>query len=188
MLLWHESLEVQVIDKSQRFIHVHVRENTHEPFYRITFMYGEPRVADRPMMWDTLRGLRGVLDRPWLVMGDFNEASWGYEHFLACPRPETQMDNFRDALADCDLTDIGFSSLPFTYDNGRAGVANVKVCLDVQWQIQPGETLLVTLAFTIWSPQAVINALYFWKSGRKIGRGIKLASSGMKSCGRDWNH
>lgn len=40
------------------------------------------------------------------------------------------MSNFRDVLADCDLTDLGFVGLPFTYKNGRAGAANVKVWLD----------------------------------------------------------
>lgn len=37
---------------------------------------------------------------------------------------------FRDALNDCGLVDLGFVGLPFTYDNGREGAANVKVCID----------------------------------------------------------
>jgi hypothetical protein len=40
------------------------------------------------------------------------------------------MDDFRDALVDCDLTDIGLCGLPYTYDSGRSGVANVRVRLD----------------------------------------------------------
>jgi hypothetical protein len=40
------------------------------------------------------------------------------------------MSLFRDALNDCDLVDLGFKGLPFTYDNGRGGAANVKVRLD----------------------------------------------------------
>jgi hypothetical protein len=63
-------------------------------------------------------------------MGDFNEAMWGFEHFSAHERLERQMSNFRDVLMDCDLTDLGFLGLPFTYDNGRSGEANVKVRLD----------------------------------------------------------
>jgi hypothetical protein len=63
-------------------------------------------------------------------MGDFNEAMWSFEHFSACERPERQMSIFRDALTDCDLVDLGFTGLPFTYDNGRGGEANVKVLLD----------------------------------------------------------
>jgi hypothetical protein len=40
------------------------------------------------------------------------------------------MSLFREALNDCDLVDLGFVGLPYTYDNGRGGDANVKVCLD----------------------------------------------------------
>lgn len=40
------------------------------------------------------------------------------------------MANFREALANCDLTDVGFVGLPYTYDNARAANANVKVRLD----------------------------------------------------------
>jgi hypothetical protein len=67
---------------------------------------------------------------PWLVLGDFTETLCGYEHFLNTPQPEQQMEVFRNALAACNLHDIGFSGLPYTWDNGRSGNANVRVCLD----------------------------------------------------------
>lgn len=81
-------------------------------------------------MWETLRRLRGVSEMPWLVVGDFNEVMWSFEYFSECERAEGQMAAFRDALGDCDLMDLGFSGLPFTYDNGREQQANVKVRLD----------------------------------------------------------
>jgi exonuclease III len=37
---------------------------------------------------------------------------------------------FRDTLFDCDLTDLGFAGVPYTYDNKRAGRANVRVRFD----------------------------------------------------------
>nr|XP_040258536.1 uncharacterized protein LOC109764695 [Aegilops tauschii subsp. strangulata] len=40
------------------------------------------------------------------------------------------MIDFRDALEVCGLGDLGFAGLPYTYDNKRAGRANVKVRLD----------------------------------------------------------
>lgn len=123
-------MDVSLIEKHQRYIDVHVRENPSVVRMRITFVYGEPRNDQRHVMWEMLRRLHGRLPEPWLAIGDFNEAMWGYEHFSACPRPERQMVAFRDALADCGLTDLGFSGLPFTYDNGREGDDNVKVRLD----------------------------------------------------------
>lgn len=81
-------------------------------------------------MWAHLRMLRSTSNLPWLVFGDFNGAMWGFEHFSKTPRMERQMADFREVLDDCDLTDLGFVSLPYTYDDGRAGSANVKVRLD----------------------------------------------------------
>jgi hypothetical protein len=40
------------------------------------------------------------------------------------------MEAFREVLYDCDLTDLGFSGIPYTYDNKRQGRANVRVRLD----------------------------------------------------------
>jgi hypothetical protein len=64
------------------------------------------------------------------VLGDFNEAMWSFEHFSATQRPEPQMLAFRDMLETCELVDLGFFGLPYTYDNKRRGRGNVKVRLD----------------------------------------------------------
>jgi hypothetical protein len=45
--------------------------------------------------------------------------------FLVNPWPERQM-KFRDALSFCDLHDIGFCGLPYTWDNGQSGDDNVR--------------------------------------------------------------
>jgi hypothetical protein len=129
-LFWHESIDVHLIEMHRQFIDVHVRESSTSPRFRITFVYGEPRTEDRHLMWELMRRLHGASGEPWLLIGDFNEAMWSYEHFSACQRPERQMAAFRDVLADCGLTDLGFVGLPFTYDDGREGNANVKVRLD----------------------------------------------------------
>jgi hypothetical protein len=81
-------------------------------------------------MWDTLRNLRTLSNLPWLVVGDFNEALWQEEHISCTPRPVGQMEAFREVLFDCGLTDLGFSGVPYTYDNKRQGNSNVRVRLD----------------------------------------------------------
>ena len=40
------------------------------------------------------------------------------------------MEHFRDTLEVCGLRDIGFSGLPWTYDNRKPSDRNVKVRLD----------------------------------------------------------
>jgi hypothetical protein len=65
-----------------------------------------------------------------LVVGDFNEALWQEEHLSYTPRAVGQMEAFHEVLYDCDLTDLGFSGLPYTSDNKKHGRANVRVRLD----------------------------------------------------------
>lgn len=40
------------------------------------------------------------------------------------------MQAFQDTLNLCELCDIGFKGVPYTYDNKREGWNNVKVRLD----------------------------------------------------------
>jgi hypothetical protein len=63
-------------------------------------------------------------------MGDFNEVMWRFEHFSNTRRGERQMEDFREVLKICDLHNIGFSRLPWTFDNMRGGSQNVKVRLE----------------------------------------------------------
>jgi hypothetical protein len=130
VLFWHESVEVVLLGMCPRCIETKVKDVRLSSWYRITFVYGEPRVESPHLMWDLLCRLQTVADVPWLVMGDFNEAMWGFEHFTAHQRPTRQMEVFRDALSSCDLHELGFCGLPFTWDNGRLGGANVWVRLD----------------------------------------------------------
>jgi hypothetical protein len=41
-LFWHEFVEVYLIEKNFRYIDVSTRISTNDPWFRITFVYGEP--------------------------------------------------------------------------------------------------------------------------------------------------
>jgi hypothetical protein len=87
-------------------------------------------MEDHHRMWDTLRHLSTLSDLPWHVVGDFSETLWQEEHLSHTLRAVSQMDAFWEVLCDCDLTDLGFSDVPYTYDNKMHGRANVRVRLD----------------------------------------------------------
>jgi hypothetical protein len=56
-------------------------------------------------------------EAPWMLTGDFNEAMWSFEQFSSRRRPKRQMSDFRDVLADCEVFDLRFSGVPWTFDN-----------------------------------------------------------------------
>jgi endonuclease/exonuclease/phosphatase family metal-dependent hydrolase len=89
-LFWHDNIHVDIKDFGPRFIDAHIWLGAGEPLFHVTFVYGEPRVENRHRMWALLSALRATSSLPWIVLGDFNEALWQYEHFSACRRPESQ--------------------------------------------------------------------------------------------------
>jgi hypothetical protein len=64
------------------------------------------------------------------MLGDFNECMWQKEHYSIRKRSEKQMQQFREAPSFCDLHDLGFCGKPWTFDNNKQGLRNVRVCLD----------------------------------------------------------
>lgn len=129
-LFWDESLCVTLLSQGPRHIDVLIVDDPSAPPWRATFVYGEPRAENRKDMWELLHSLCGEWLGPWLVMGDFNEAMWQFEHFSATPCSERQMMDFREVLSQCDLYDLGFSGLPWMYNNNQGGDRNVRVRLD----------------------------------------------------------
>ncbi|KAK1610764.1 hypothetical protein QYE76_034437 [Lolium multiflorum] len=61
------------------------------------------------------------------------------------------MAAFRETLAVCNMVDLGFTGLPYTYDNKRKGRANVRVRLDRLWP---------RLIGMICSVRLLLNTLY----------------------------
>jgi hypothetical protein len=129
-LYWTEELTVDLLSFSNNHIDVHISGGPYEHVWRGTFIYGEPKACDRHLMWTKLRRIKPRSDRPWLMMGDFNEAMWQEEHFSLTRRSERLMLDFREILSHCDLHDIGFTGSPWTFDNKQKGARNVKVRLD----------------------------------------------------------
>ena len=65
-----------------------------------------------------------------MCAGDFNEILDVVEQFGGLVRAEWQMDGFREVVEVCGFSDLGFISLPSTWDNRQDGDRNIKVWLD----------------------------------------------------------
>ena len=73
-LYWSEDITFDLLSLSNRYIDVHVSRGPFDHMWRATFIYGEPKAADRHSMWTKLRQIKPCSDQPWLMLGDFNEA------------------------------------------------------------------------------------------------------------------
>ncbi len=117
-LLWDDSVDVHVQSYSKHHIDSWVNSHSGE-VWRFTGFYGHPITTCRRYSWELLRRLKGMSDRPWLVLGDFNEIMSSDEKQGKLFRCPAQMAEFREALNDCLLLDLGFQGYEFTWTNNR---------------------------------------------------------------------
>jgi exonuclease III len=105
LLQWKKEIKISLRFKMKYYIDVNV-EHSHDFTWRFTGFYGEPKWQERHLTWQHLRDLHSQSNLPWLVMGDINEILYSIEKEGGNPRPEHLMQNFRDAIEDCNLSDL----------------------------------------------------------------------------------
>ncbi|KAL9672899.1 hypothetical protein QQ045_029152 [Rhodiola kirilowii] len=115
-VLWLEELDLTIRSYSIGHVDADVRYGC---YFRLTLFYGDLVAAKRKFSWELFRMLSTASNLPWIVLGDFNEVLGDNEVLGVRPRQLWQMSNFREALEDCDLSDLGFKGYPFTFTNGR---------------------------------------------------------------------
>ena len=77
-----------------------------------------------------LRRLAGLFNLPWLCFRDFNEILDLKKKLGGRERNLNMIIEFREAVNDCKLMDLGCRGYPFTWSNRRFGPHYVKEMLD----------------------------------------------------------
>jgi hypothetical protein len=139
-------------------------------------------------MWDHLKALKASSSLPWVVLGDFNEALWQYEHFSARQRPEPQMAAFRDCLQICELKDIGFSVLSYTLMTiSRLAIIMSGSVLIALWLMMSG-VISIQLPRCTWSHHVLIMPQSFFLCKRRFVKDQPGGLCSMKFSGRLIRH
>jgi len=92
--------------------------------------YGHPDRARREDSWKLLSYLHKVSMQPWLCVGDFNEVMDNSEKVGGNPRIEQYLGRFWNVVQECNLGDLGFIGLKYTWSNKRERGMFVKERLD----------------------------------------------------------
>jgi len=130
MLLWKNSIMVEIQNFSRRQINAVVQCSSDAPSWKLTGFYGHPDVAKRGESWELLHFLAKLPLEPWLCLGNFNEITTASEKSSKSSRLRAQMGSFQNALTDCRLMDMGYIGPKFTWCNGRQGSEFTKERLD----------------------------------------------------------
>ncbi|KAL0445490.1 UNVERIFIED_CONTAM: hypothetical protein Slati_1676900 [Sesamum latifolium] len=107
-LMWVKNLEVTLQSFSAHHIDVSVEPISGGPLWRFTGFYGVPDANNRIESWNLLRLLGTRSAREWVCMGDFNEVLHQHEKFGGNQRQWRLINDFRNALDEVMLSNIGF--------------------------------------------------------------------------------
>jgi hypothetical protein len=118
-LCWEDSIKITILSYGMHHIDTLIWDGEHHAAWRGTFVFGEARTHERHRMWELIRRIKPCQNAPWMMIGDFNEVIWSFEHFSNRQRPTKQILDSREVLSHCDLHVVGFIGLPWTYDNNK---------------------------------------------------------------------
>ncbi|MCH80176.1 hypothetical protein A2U01_0000939, partial [Trifolium medium] len=94
-------------------------EESEKGVWRLTCYYGYPERGRRRQAWDMLRDLRNMSPLPWCIIGDFNDLLSQEDKVGNHTHPNWLCTGFRNAVSDCDLTDIQLEGHRFTWIKSR---------------------------------------------------------------------
>lgn len=128
--LWNSSDDFALESFSQTHITLLLKREEDMNELLLTGFYGHPSTSQRDGSWQLLGMLKPSNDQAWICFGDFNEILHQHEKKGAALRPYNQMDNFREVVEFCSLSDLGYEGKKFTWNNGREGPQFTKGRLD----------------------------------------------------------
>lgn len=111
-------VEVKSYSKHHIDIVVHTENGSYWRFIRI---YGHPETRQKHHTWTLMKRLATLSSLPWLCFGDFNEILMPFEKLGGNVRDVRMMFEFREAMRECELVDLGWKGQPFTWSNQRYG-------------------------------------------------------------------
>jgi hypothetical protein len=129
-IFWWRGINLHVRGISRLYVDADVTEEDGFQWW-LTGFYGEPSTEKKYLSWKALRILNAAQRQPWLCLGDFNEILLACEKEGGVPRAQSCMDRFREALEECDLSNLGFEGDPFTWrNNSHTNVHYIRERLD----------------------------------------------------------
>ena len=129
-LLWKEKNEVEIQNYTRKHINAVIKHTNSTQLWRLTSFYGHPSLAKWHESQALLSHLRSFGPEPWLCIGDFNEEVEQSKKFRGVRKKESQMVNFRNVLAKCGLSDLGFKGSKYTWANCQSNDNFIKERLD----------------------------------------------------------
>lgn len=126
-LFYMNSSSVQILFSNDRMIDIETSIEGHKVY--MTFVYGDPVIACRENVWDSLITTSQTRDGVWFMIGDFNEITGNHEKRGGRRRAESTFLPFRSMLAHCGMIEFPYTGNSLSWV-GRRSNGKVQCRLD----------------------------------------------------------
>lgn len=107
LVMWNESVNVQVIHSTFQVVHFMVSENNLS--WVLSCSYVQPHCQMKELFWEEMTSFAYNLNLPWVVIGDFNDIASSEEKSGGAEFSANRAQQFLERSQGCDLNDIGAS-------------------------------------------------------------------------------
>ncbi|XP_023875588.2 uncharacterized protein LOC111988064 [Quercus suber] len=119
-LLWNsDKVEVLNLANTEQEIHVEVKACSADSAWLFSAIYASPRSKERQVLWNNLAKVAKLHNKPWLIAGDFNEPLIEGNKFGGRGVSLNCFLLFKECLDMCNMIDLWFSSLRYTWTTKR---------------------------------------------------------------------
>ena len=87
-----------------------IKVNSDSSLFVLTAVYASPQFNKRKRMWQHLEDFVATINRPWVLLGDFNDMLSKDERFEGLLINPSRIRAFRNCLDNCGLMYLGFHS------------------------------------------------------------------------------
>ena len=115
---------------SEQEIHVLVKVLPSNFEYICIVVYASPRFHERCVLWNNLKNATNLQDKPWIIVGNFNEVLVEGDKFGGGSISSNRSLLFKECLDYCLMVDMRFVRPRFTWTNRRNVCALVQERID----------------------------------------------------------
>jgi len=115
-LLWNdENVDVSIIAKETRIMHCLVHDKLNAKECLLSAVYAPARENQKDAFWEHLHRLHNSIDKPWCIMGDFNEMLNASEKIGGTPLTPSKVHRLNDFLHYSNSFDVTVQGRLFTW-------------------------------------------------------------------------
>ena len=104
---------------SEQEIHSTVKVRSSNFSWMFSAVYASPRSVESCILWYNLSNVANLHNMSWVITGDFNEPLTSADKFGGRVVSVNRALAFKECLDKCNMVDLGFFGLRFTWTNGR---------------------------------------------------------------------